>query len=364
MKDLFSSEKLSPIELAKGLLNLKGLANNARDFDQIKKTLIPDGIIDRVSQIIKGLEQEDEFAVLCRLMETCDSISKVGQSPIIANNEVSPDFIASFRPGCSVQGLDKDKIGVVYNCFVEVKSCQEKRFKISSKDLSARKRFAQRFGLPLIFAIRFTLFKGQCYWILIEANKLEKQGKKVNIADLIGNLSPILLDDYGVFTHPQLHLVSYYSKTPGVNGIKHAKHGTLVKTYILLPGSTPIEIEDNANILVNAVLEGFDFKTTEERSENELTCVVSHIGAQMRFLSDMIYRINNLARDESGETTYDATRIITRMDSPSDKQFLIPRTLVENVISYLNSKTTLLFKMGIGDPKDQEKILRSLGRRG
>ncbi|MCK4792700.1 MAG: hypothetical protein KAV87_53720, partial [Desulfobacteraceae bacterium] len=106
----------------------------------------------------------------------------------------NPDFLVSFHPGCSVQGLSKKEITGKYNCFVEVKSCRKDIFKISKNDLKARRQFAARFGLPLVFAIRFTLFEGQCYWILIDAKTLQKQGRKVKIDQLIGSLSAVLLN--------------------------------------------------------------------------------------------------------------------------------------------------------------------------
>lgn len=363
MKEFIDSEKLSPIEIAKNVISLKGLTDTSQNFDAIKRAIIPEGEIDHINQIIKGLEQEDEFAVLCKIMETCDSISKIGQNPIIGNEEIAPDFIVSFRPGCSVQGLSKDKIGVIYNCFIEVKSCKKKKFRISAKDLKARKKFAQRFGMPLVFAIRFTMFEGQCYWILVEANRLETQGRKLDVTDLIGNLSSVLFDDYGLFTHPQLHFVHYYSKAPELEGIMHKDYGVLAKTVVLLPNCDPIEIDENS-IIVNAIIDCFDFKTVHVESDNNITAVVSHIGSQMRFLSDMIYRVNNLARNENGESIYDASRIISRIGSSADKPILITRKIVEYAVHYLNSRKLMLFKMGIGDPKEQEKILRSLERRG
>lgn len=364
MKEIFESKRLSPIELAKHVMALKPLSDSKKEFKAFKKTIVPRDQIERVNQIIRGLEQEDEFVILCRLMGTCESISKLGQSPVIDNSEKSPDFLVSFHPGCSAQGLSKKDIKGKYNCFVEVKSCKKDSFKISKSDLKARRKFASRFGLPLVFAIRFTLFEGQCYWILIDAKTLERQGPKVKIDQLIGSIGPVLFDDYCIFTHPSLHLLHYYKNDTNLSGIRHGDYGVLVKTFILLPNSKPIELEDNISVLINAVLDCFEFKSTQTETERGVTSAISYIGSQARFLSDMIYRTNNLARDKDGQIVYDPTSIISRFDSKNDKPSLITREMVEWVIRFLNSKELMFFKFGIGDPKEQEKILRALMRRG
>lgn len=364
MKNLIASDKLSPIELAKRVMNFKGLADSKSDFDKIKGQLVPEDCLARVDQIIKGLEQQDEFAVLCKVMGTCESLTRIDQNPVIETSEIAPDFLASFKPGCSVQGLHKKDINVTYNCFIEVKSCKAKKFKISEKDLKSRMQFAQRFGLPLVFAIRFTLFASHCYWILIESEKLSRQGRKVEVDSLIGNLSPVLFDDYGLYTHPSLRFIHYYDSSPGKSGIRHKNCGVLFKTYMLLPDKQPIEIEENNSVLINAVLDSFEFQVVQEEKDGNITAIISSIGNQMRFLSDMVYRVNNLAREENGKPVYDATRVVSRLDSSSSKSMLITRDMVEHAVRLLNSKEMALFKMGIGEPKTQEKILRALGRKG
>lgn len=360
MKDILASHKLSPIELAKRVNTFRSLSDTKHDFEKIKQSLVPGDVVERVNQIICGLEQEDEFAILCKLMGTCESISKIDQNPIIETLEKGPDFLASFHPGCTVQGIFAKNIKGRYSCFVEVKSCKKNVFKISKKDFKARTDFAKRYKLPLVFAVRFTIFDGQCYWILMDSKHVEKQGRKIEVSQLIGSLGPVLFDDYGIFTHPGLHIAHYYSSDKNLSGIIHEEYGVLVKTVFLLPDINPIVLDDKLAVIPNAVLDCFDFKTTEVQTENEITCVVSHIGSQMKILSDMVYRVNNLARDKHGEKVYDATRFLARLDSDDNKPTLLTRQMVENVITFLNKQETMLFLMALGEPKQQEKTLKSL----
>lgn len=362
MKDLIAPENLSPIELAKRLMNFKGMAASSRDFEKIKNHLVPSHALERINQIVKGLEQEDEFAVLCRVMETCTSLSRIDQNPIIRGEEKSPDFLATFEPGCSVTGKTRDNIRLKYNCLIEVKSCKAKKFKISEKDLKRRKSYAMRYKLPLVFAVRFTLFESHSYWILVESSRLEKQGRKIEIDSLVGNLGPALFDDYGVFTHPQLCFAHYYDNISNKNGIRHQVHGVLFRTTMLLPDQDPIDINEEHSVLINAFIDAFDFEQLHIEKSGSITVVVSNIGNQMRFLGDLVYRVNNLAREESGTPTYDATRVISSIDSHSAKPALITRSMIEHAIYLLNRHVIVMFKIGIGERDEQEKILRSLAR--
>ena len=152
MQDIIERSKLSPVQLAKCLKSVKSIAESRQEFEAFVRTSIPENKRDRVVQIIQGLEHEDDFAILCRLMGTCEALVRLDQTPLIDNgSQNAPDFLATFRPGCHVMGKSKDAIDLRYNCFVEVKSCKDQSLKISKKDLAVRARFAQQYGLPLIF---------------------------------------------------------------------------------------------------------------------------------------------------------------------------------------------------------------------
>lgn len=363
MKQFLDNSELSPVELAKHLMSFRSLTETKNDFEAIKNSILPDQRTQRVEQIITGLEQEDEFAILCRLMETCESISRISQTPIVENGEIAPDFLASFSPGCSVTGKSRKDINVRFNCFVEVKSTKAKVFKISKNDLAKRKAFATRYRIPLVFAVRFLIFQSQGFWVMVDATRLEQNGRRISVGDVIGNLNHVLFDDYGVTPHPHLHVAHYYDATKQ-GGIRHKKYGPLFKTVLLLPDEKPIVLEDSKEVLVNALLDSYEFKEVQVIQNGPVTCVVSFIGFQMRFLSDILFRINHLAVDSDGTPAFDATRVLTRLDNKEKPPTLITRSMVEWVVSFLNrnrDRDKLLFlKMGIGEPADQEKRLRRL----
>lgn len=354
--------RLSPIELAKSVSGLRGLADTKREFEALKASFVPSEHLSRVDQILSGMAQEDEFAVLCKVMGTCQSICRLSQSPLITNGEKPADFLASFTPGVSVQGLSAKDVGVTVNCLVEVKSCAKPKFAISTKDLRVRSLFARRFGLPLVFAVRFTMFGRHTLWVLVDANELERRGRRIGCDDLTLSLAPAIFDDYGLYTHPNLHLIHYYDSASAVDGIRHKDYGILQRTTVLLPDCDPIEIPDNIATLVNVFFESFDHNPVHiERSETQAAVVVS-VGHQMRILSDLVHSANYLARDEAGDVAYDAGRVIARMDL-ADRPALVTREMVEYVASYLNHRKLMLFKMGLGEPDKQKHMLKRLARR-
>lgn len=148
----FIPPKLSPVQLAKGIKSLKSITKSQAQFETFKKEFIPDEQLERISQIIRGLEQEDEFAIICRRMGTCQSLVGIDQTPFLTNElEKPPDFLATFAPTYHVE--DK-RANLTYKCFIEVKSSQDHTYKISKKDFFQRVNFAKRYNLPLIFAVR------------------------------------------------------------------------------------------------------------------------------------------------------------------------------------------------------------------
>jgi hypothetical protein len=178
------------------------------------------------------------------------------------------------------------------------------------------------------------------------------------------DLGPVLFDDYGVFTHPQLCFAHYYDSASEKQGIRHQEHGVLFRTTMLLPDQEPIDIDEQDSVLINAFIDAFDFKQLHIESGGSVSVVVSNIGSQMRFLGDLVYRVNNLAREEDGAPVYEATRVVSSIDSQSAKPALITRSMIEHAIHLLNRRVMVMFKMGIGEPEQQEKTLKSLARKG
>jgi hypothetical protein len=120
------SGEASKIERAKALKAVRDiLPDTASSLDELRQ-LADDPAVERA---IEGLKQEDEFALLCRLMATATHCVHLEQRPVIAGDSLPPDFLSRFGPG---YGLLSD--GPVptrgFRCFVEVKSTVKDHLKI------------------------------------------------------------------------------------------------------------------------------------------------------------------------------------------------------------------------------------------
>ncbi|MFZ2753225.1 MAG: hypothetical protein WAZ48_07225 [Lysobacteraceae bacterium] len=349
---------ISPIEIAKTIRSIKGVSQNDTGFSELVKNLIPDKHQDRIYQILSGTEQEDEFAVFCRLMGTCSHLNRMDQNPLIQSDAIAPDFIGTFSPKSPLKKLPQN-INVNYRCFIEVKLCQEKNFKISKKDLARRRAYAENYGIPLIFAIKFKPFEKSGLWLVMDSKEIESKGRKVSVENIIDSYSAILFDDYFVFTRPGLHIINYYKKEKTGNKIAHKEYGELCGTYLALPNIEPFEIEERDEVLVNAVLDSFDLENVSTTNFEETTAVVSSIGGQGRLLSNMVYSLNNIAKNEDNSLVYDASRVIASSDSEENPPLLLDRNYIEIVFSILNSYDNLIFFGSIGDlDKNYRRIIR------
>src|SRR5689334_14931958 len=99
---------VSKMELAKALKSIRDVAPDEETYQKIAAMLLPsDGNeADAVEKAIEGLSEEDEFALLCRLMGTCTHLVPLEGRPIIPSDDNRPDFLANFKPGLFFKGLN------------------------------------------------------------------------------------------------------------------------------------------------------------------------------------------------------------------------------------------------------------------
>lgn len=348
---------ISPIEMAKSISNLKPLTETNKDFETLKDQLIPTELQPRVDQILKGLSEEDEFAVLCKSMDTCTSLTKLDQTPIIDTEEQTADFLCSFSPGISVAGKNQKHVNRHYSCLVEVKSCQKEAFKISQKDLDRRIRFAQKFRLPLVFAVRFTKFCEHSLWVWQEAHYLAKNGRRLDPTSLSQSVGAILLDDYFLHPHPHMHIIYYYDKKAN-GGASHKDYGVQTSIVVLI-GDQPLELPKEHAMLIGLALEMFEKEECDIKTSGSETAVLMRVKEQGRMLSDIIHFCNRCAVDEKGEPSFDARRFLSMQDGPK-KPLFITRDMIEFAIAWLNHPEVTMFKMALIEPKKHEKILKKM----
>jgi hypothetical protein len=352
----------SRIEEAKALRALKGVTASDAEFEKIRDTLfpVPDPKRDRA---LVGLSQEDEFAILCRLMGTCTHLARLDQTPFLKTEVIVPDYIASFAPGCSVKGLSAEEVKLTYSCFVEVKSHDKQKYRISERDLKRREEFPHHFGLPLVFAIRFTQYQGQAAWLLLTSKEFRRAERKVDLTQQIrSGIGHVLFDDYMIVAPNDFDVSYVWDSAGSLESIRHERYGALVEVG-LFANRTLVPVDESERLLVGAVLESFRPRVVSTKTSGTKTTEILRVSAnQGRMLSNLVYACNQLATDEAtGKTVYDPVRITSSLDAEKPHLSLLERNHVEYIVEkhFLNRQ---LYKVGMGGPDEHLSKLRALAK--
>lgn len=339
------SRDISDIELAKRIKELKGIAP-AATFDEIFRKLVPEEKIEKVERIIKGLSQEDEFALLCKMLNCCSSITPLNQTPIITDNEITPDFQATFHPGSylsHVSSADAPK----FNCLIEVKSTEKIKFKSSRIDIDKRRRFANRYNLPLLYAIRFLVAKGYAYWVVVSADDLFEKNK-IDSSAYADSLAHVLFDNYSILTNNSYTIIRKYSKEkPGI-GEKREGLGEL-QSLEIVSSDGKIYRPNITDSLVLAMLYNI-FTNGKSYTETHAGESIVYSGfklIQFFTLVDAVYYLNNLISDTEGNKYYEPIRAMANLDAPKNPTKLIDRSIIEGVIERTNEACRDFFLFGV-----------------
>ncbi|WP_447825395.1 hypothetical protein [Aeromonas salmonicida] len=355
------NQNLSDVELAKRLKELKGITSSDKDFNEILKKMLPKEKIDEVNRIIRGLSQEDEFALICSMMECCSSITPLDQTPlIIDSDEKTPDFQITFHPASFFSDMPPHK-NFFYKCMVEVKSTDKLRFKTSRTDINKRKAYAERFGLPLLYAVRFLKAEGIPFWVIVTAERLLDKNTLTS-EDYIPSLNSLIFDNYSLMINCQYTCIRRYSKRDSGIGEVRDDLGSLQGITISDEKGTKYTLNDNDALLFSMLFGVFStYGTYIETFRGEST-VYSHFSInQFNTLLDVVYRMTNIITNKEGTSTFEPTRAIANMDSPNNPTLLIRRSILENMIKRVNKNCPNFFLFGmLGDKGQHEEKINAL----
>ncbi|WP_124479418.1 hypothetical protein [Burkholderia stagnalis] len=336
---------VSDVELAKRIKELKGITPTAT-FEMILKQLVPEDKIQTVERIISGLSQEDEFALLCKMLNCCSSITPLNQTPIVDEDEITPDFQATFHPGSFLSGVSSLD-APAFNCMIEVKSTEKLKFKSSRSDIEKRRRFAARYNLPLLYAIRFTAVKHHAFWVVVSADDLYDKNR-IDTSSYVDSLGQLLFDNYSIMVNSSYTLVRRYSKNKAGIGEKHETLGEL-QSLDLVNGDGKAYRPSSKDSLVLAMLYNI-FADTKSYTETHNDESVVYSGFElMRLLTlmDAVYYLNNIISDADGNKYYEPVRAMANLDSPTNPTMIIDRSVVEGVIRRVNEVCHNFFLFGI-----------------
>jgi len=322
------------IEKAKLLKAIRDSGFSDEDYQNIQKSLLTssDSAV-AIENAIKGLSEEDEFALICRLLRTSTHLTHLEQRQVIPGDYLTPDFLARFQPGCSIVGFGKqDSAG--FKCFIEVKSTSNRKFTIGGAPLRRLRDFADHFGLPLLFAVRFLRFEQNAFWIIVEDRSREKSSLTVSIKDLIAGIRHILWDECWYMLLPNVHFKSIFDLNNNDLGVKHPKYGTQIEFQTIVDNQVRTFRGAEATIY-SAFFEAFHLAEVEAEKQGSITSQVLAPQLLLCSMADMVYNFNRLPCDDKGRIIYDPSKLITKLDP----------TLYD--VDFINQVARSLNEMGI-----------------
>jgi hypothetical protein len=316
----------SDIEISKLLRHVRAVVTQ-QQYESIQKTLIG-GRNEEVDRAVEGLSEEDEFVLLCLLMNTSTQLAPLDQTASIAAGAGAPDLLVRFQPGFYMKGLPAAR-HQGYKCLVEIKSTRMNKFSMGGAALRKLRAFADSFGLPLLFAVRFVQYRSTAIWVIAEDGNRENPSVKISLSDWIDGLRPVLWNEYAYMIMPGTKVQVTYSGSIKGENVRHPEYGEQVR-FRVVTGQRSIDFNAHDSVLASAFLDAFYLSKTDVELDGSLVHVTYSPESQALSIADIVYRMNRLPADEQGQLTYHAGTVIRQLaEGRSDS--LITRTLVENL---------------------------------
>ncbi|WP_138106308.1 hypothetical protein [Serratia fonticola] len=154
------------------------------EFQYYLSLLCEPGKVDEYTRRVQGYFNEDEFVIICHLLNCCKRITPLGQTPLPNMEKGTPDYLATF----------KTNYGDL-SCFIEVKStANHETSSFSHNAIDRIYRYAESYGLPIFFASRITI--GDCgVWVLQTREEFVENKRKTSINMLPNVIGNILMKD-------------------------------------------------------------------------------------------------------------------------------------------------------------------------
>ncbi|MBX9865296.1 MAG: hypothetical protein K2Y14_00170 [Burkholderiales bacterium] len=349
------SSDVTKIELAKALKSIKGIATEEQ-FEEVKKIFIQPGGEALVMSAVNGLSEEDEFALLTKLLGTAKHIIGFEQRPIVKGKYTVADYYLTMKPACSIHRKSLEKFPD-YKCVIDVKSTEKDLFKIGGGQLQKLRNFADLLGLPLFFAVRFLRFKNSALWAIVKDDRKETY-IHVDYSNVINGFRHVFWDEYYLAPHPQLIIIAKFSKSSTISSVIHSAYGKQIELTFTANGTkTLFVLHNEETLLTSALMETYHLKVVnEEEIDADITLQYLKPSIMTASIVDIIFKMNCLSTDEFGRTIYDASKLIVRSDTDAHDN-LVSRQVVEFIAKPLIENQVL----SLGEVKDHLSSWKSLG---
>ena len=349
------------VETAKALLSVKSLTSPEK-YEKIRGILVESMHTGAIEKSIIGLSKEDEFALMCKLIGTATQLVHLEQRPTIKGDFQVPDFLACFKPGYLAGGkTSSDHNG--FRCLVEVKSTQDTEYSISGGRLRKLRAFANQFGFPLVFAVRFLRVEEHAFWMITE-DDTSRTKLTISYNDLVSGLRKVLWDDFMYMVNPWIHFQILYDSSIPDNSetLRHTEYGQQTEFQIVsrenssangnvTPGNIHRVTGVDAMSLA-AFFECFQPEVVDVKKHGTITYEVWQVKKPCS-VTDLVYIFNRLPRDEKGRALLDPSRVLAGTDNESG---LITRSGVDNIARGMWGSVLSSFSFGCPEDHLQQWI--------
>jgi hypothetical protein len=310
-----------------------------------------------IERSIEGLKQEDEFALLCRLMGTATHCVHLEQRPVIASDSLPLDFLCRFLPGSSLLS-DPPVPTRALRCLVEVKSTVKNQLQIGGSLLARRRRFADTFGLPLLIAVRFLRFGKNALWVIVPDDP-SRTRLTISYGDWLTGLRPVLWNDYFFMVHPGLTCVALFDSEYTGPGVVNEAYGTQ-RVLEIHTDRGQLTFEGLHAFATTLLMESFELEQIDAQPHGNGTRVTFRPTIPTCSVVDAVYNSNRRVRANADGDTFDASRVLVRADAENDAKIpLVNRFWVEAVAAPLVDAKRLLL-IGAGDQDHLREQLQRL----
>jgi len=351
--------RASDIERAKALKRIRAVASNEQ-YDRISRELLSEDEATTIAAKVDALSEEDDFALLCRMMRTATHVVPLEQRPIVPSDSIVPDFMVRFQPGLSIKGISSTK-SEGFKCFVEVKTTKKLKYRIGGSLLKRRRNFAKTFGLPLLFAVRFLRFRMNAYWVIVHDDDWTRTSVSMRVEDLFSSLRHVLFDEYWYMVLPGTRFQCVYQRGERGSGAYHPEYGSQVEFRILSKDRPLVFRGDEASIW-SAFFVPYQLEEVDVRFEGDTTLRTLRPGISACSIVDLVYSFNRLPTDRSGNRTFDPSRIITCADGDLAAQPIADRKTIDGAARRMQ-KLGVLLLLGVGEPEEHALLWRKYGGR-
>lgn len=340
---------ISEVEKLKLLKAIRVGCKSDEDFNTYLSMFCNPDEVDEFKRRVQGYFYEDEFFVICHLMNACKRITPLGQTPLPNMEKGTPDYLVTFDTPLGD-----------FSCFVEVKTTEKMEAQPFSKNATERvKKYADTYCLPLFFASRIII--GDCgVWVLQTYDEfLENQRKAVlgNITDVVGTL---LMKEMFLSVVKEFSMEMTF-KEQG-SGVRYDKYGFLTGMNVSV-GDICYCFDDVSELdILFSIFAKEDYSIKTSSGYKLFKTAKKNTSLP---LSSVLLHLNTVLCDDDGVKSFsNSSRLIAQIEFNKGVVFTLDRLnqMIMAIDGTFRRKNSIFGYLALGDESTHKMLRNTLGK--